>query len=188
MAFLNVITHRFWLILSLFTCGAIFLNAQANTIKEYQVKAAFLFNFIKFVEWPETAFHEDHEPIIIGVLGEDPFGSYLKDVVIGEKIDDHPIVIQYYKSVKDIKECHILFISLDEVNKLSETISILKDKSVLTVSDASSFIQQGGMIRFITDKKKIRFQINPEAAKSANLTISSKLLRLAEIVVPDRKD
>jgi hypothetical protein len=163
---------------------AIFLSAQTPVSREYQVKAVFLFNFTQYVEWPVNAFPGSQSPLVIGILGEDPFGSFLDGTISGEVVSGHPLVIQRYRNAEDAKACHILFISRSEENNIPQIVSNLKGRNILTVSDAANFIQQGGMIRFITLNNKIQFQVNPEAAKAARLTISSKLLRLAEIVIP----
>lgn len=158
------------------------LFAQTSVTREYQIKAAFLFNFTQFVEWPATS--NSQAPIVIGVLGKNPFGSYLEDIVSGEKVNGHSLVVQYYNSVEDIKTCHVLFVSTAEANNFDHIVETLKNRNILTVSDGTDFIHHGGMIRFFTRNNKIQLQINPEAAKSAKLVVSSKLLRLAEIYSP----
>jgi hypothetical protein len=164
--------------------SAIVLSAQTPSSREYQVKAIFLFNFTQFVEWPANAFPAAQTPLEIGILGQDPFGSYLDQTISGEKANGHSLLVRRYHDIDDVKTCHILFISKTEENNMEEIVAALKGRNILTVSDAGNFIQQGGMIRFITVNNKIKLQINPEAAKAAGLTISSKLLTLAEIVVP----
>jgi len=149
--------------------------------KEYQVKAVFLFNFTQFVEWPATAFTEPETPFVIGILGKDPFGNFLDQTISGEKVSGRPIVVQRFQTLEEIKTCHILFINVTD-NRFKPTITSLKNKNILTVGDANGFTKQGGMIRFITEENKIRIRINLEASEAADLTISSKLLRLAEIV------
>jgi hypothetical protein len=158
------------------------VSAQTPVAPEYQVKAVFIFNFTQFVEWSPSSFISAQSPFVIGVLGENPFGSYLEDVVSGEKVNGHPLVVYHYKNPEEIKTCHILFINKAGINSLEDISESIKGKNVLTVSDAGGFLKQGSMIRFITRDNKIRIQINLEAAKEADLTISSKLLRLAEIV------
>lgn len=156
------------------------LQPQAQTApKAYQVKAAFLYNFSQFVEWPPTAFSNQASPFVIGILGKDPFGAYLHELVKGERINGHPIQVQRYGDEKEIKNCHILFINLPST---INALSALENQSTLTVSDADNFARQGGMIRFFTENNKIRLEINPAAAKEASLNISSKLLRVAQIV------
>lgn len=154
-------------------------NAQTTPSREYQVKAVFLYNFTQFVEWPPEAL-SGNAPFIIGILGNDPFGSYIDETVAGETMLGHPIQVQRYEDIKDVKNCHILFISRDQ--QIKEVISALNNHSTLTVSDTDNFANNGGMIRFFTQNNKIRLQINPSAAKAVKLNISSKLLRVAEIV------
>ncbi|HVV73308.1 MAG TPA: YfiR family protein [Verrucomicrobiae bacterium] len=166
-------------ILLLLTVGWQNLHAQTAS-KEYQVKAAFLYNFSQFVEWPPDAFPQAQSPLVIGILGDDPFGGSLDQIVSGEKVNGHPLVIQHYHSVGEIKACHILFISQSEGKESKAVLSALKGRDILTVSDLDDFTKDGGIIRFVTENNKIRFKINGEAAKAANLTLSSKLLRAAE--------
>ena len=174
--------------ISLLFCGILMLSAQTPSTREYQLKAVFILNFTQFVEWPSSSFSSAQSPLIIGVLGKDPFGNYLEDVLSNEKINGHALVAHRYNSVAEIeKDCHLLYVNLSENTKNEKTIASLKGHSILTVSDDPNFLKQGGMIRFYTKENKIQLQINPEAAKSENLIISSKLLRLAEIVTPKTK-
>ena len=161
-------------------------RAQSPASPEYQVKAVFLFNFAQFVEWPARAFRDDHAPLVIGVLGEDPFGAYLDEAVKGEKIGPHPLVARRFHRVEDITECHILFVSHSEAGRLEAILPRLRSLGVLTVGDFDNFIRQGGIVRFVTVNSKIRLKINLDAAKAAHLTISSKLLRPAMIERQDR--
>lgn len=183
------LSHRFktgaklWWVLSasLLTIG-MSGPPQKLTTKEYQVKAVFLFNFTQFVEWPANAFPSANAPLVIGILGDDPFGSYLDELIRGEKINEHPLIARRFKNVEDIGECHILFVNIPEREELRETLEDLQYKNILTVGDANNFTRYGGMIRFATEANKIKIHVNLEPTKKANLTISSKLLRLAEIV------
>jgi len=171
-----------WFVLTgVLLAGALESGAQTAPSKEYQVKAVFLFNFAQFVEWPTNAFTGPQAPLVIGVLGDDPFGAFLDETVRGETVNNHPLVVQRYRQLDEIKECHILYISQSESARLEQIFSGLKDRNILTVGDVEGFAMKGGIVRFVTDKK-IRLRINLEAAKAANLTISSKLLRPAEIV------
>jgi hypothetical protein len=176
---------RSWFVMPalLFASG---LDLGAQTTKEYEVKAAFLNDFAQFVEWPTDAFVDAQSPIVIGILGDDPFGDSLREIVRDENVDNRPLVIERYQRVQDIKACQILFISQSENKRLEEILAGLKDRSILTVGDFDGFAERGGMIRFVTENNKIRFQINVEAAKTVHLTISSKLLRLAEIITPGK--
>jgi hypothetical protein len=178
---------RICLVLSaLFFSGARELPAQTGISREYQVKAVFLFNFAQFVEWPTNALSDTQIPLTIGVLGDDPFDGFLDDTVRGEKVDGHPLAIQRCRNVGDAKNCQILFISRSESSRMETILVGLKDRNILTVSDIEGFAKNGGVIRFVTEGNKIRFRVNLEAAKNANLTISSKMLRLAEIVEPGK--
>ena len=155
---------------------------EAKPPAEYQLKAVFLFNFAQFVEWPTDAFPEPQTPVVIGVLGDDPFGPYLDETIGGEKANNRRLSVQRYRSIHEIKLCHILFISRSETDRLEQILASLHGAKTLTVGDADGFAGRGGMIRFVTERNKIRLKINLEAAKAAGLTISSKLLRPAEIV------
>jgi uncharacterized protein DUF4154 len=172
----------------LLLAGGLEPRAQAVAPAEYQLKAVFLFNFAQFVEWPTEAFPEARTPLIIGVLGQDPFGAYLDETVRGETVNGRPLAVQRYLRVDEVKTCHILFVSRSEVNRLEPILTHLKGRNILTVSDAVGFAELGGIIRFVTERNKIRLRINLEAAKGANLTISSKLLRPAEIVTTGKED
>jgi len=144
---------------------------------EYQVKAAFLFNFAKFVEWPRNAFSDANAPLVIGVLGQDPFGSYLDNTLQGERVANRPVTLERYRSVAEIKRCHVLFISRSESGRLNQIVNSLRYRGILTVTDGDAN-QSGVIIRFVSEGNKIRFHIDSDAAKAANLVISSRLLRL----------
>ena len=160
------------------------LVAQAPPSREYELKALFLFNFTQFVEWPPAAFSNDEAPLVIGVIGKNPFGARLADIVSGEKVNGHAVTVQYYADVEEIGACHILFINLSDAKRTERILEALKGRNILTVSDISGFSAEGGMIRLFTRNNKIRFEVNLEASRAAGLIISSKLLRLAEIFTP----
>jgi|ERR1700733_10722832 hypothetical protein len=163
-------------------CVAGLLVAAAAPVSEYQLKAVFLFNFAQFVEWPSSAFAQTNAPFVIGVLGKDPFGSNLDDVVRGETVNGHPLAVQRYASIGDVGDCQILFIPATELAHVGELLAKLKGRSILTVTDAEEAPQRGVIIGLITQDRQIRLRIDLQAAKVASLTISSKLLRPAEIV------
>jgi YfiR/HmsC-like len=162
-------------------------SAQTGPSTEYQIKAVFLFNFAQFVEWPPAAFDGAGSPLVIGVLGADPFGGYLEDTVRGEKVASRPLEVQRYLEVDEIKTCHVLFISRSEASRLEQILVTLKNRSILIVGDGDDFVQRGGMIRLATTQNRIRLIVNVEAARAATLTISSKLLRSAEVVTASKK-
>ncbi len=159
--------------------------AQTAISAENQLKAVFLFNFAQFIAWPQGAFQSLQSPIIIGVLGDDPFGPYLDRVVQGEKIGNRPLVVRRYLRAEDAAECSILFISRSEAGDFDRVKEKLKGRSLLTVGDFAGFARLGGMVRFVTESGKIRLRINVFAAKAVGLTISSKLLAHATIVATE---
>lgn len=150
--------------------------------REYEVKAAFLFNFAQFCEWPEEAFDSTNSPLVIGVLGEDPFGRSLDEIVRGEFVQRRRIEVRRYRSVNEIRECHILFISRSEQPHIERILSRLDTRPILTVSDMENFAARGGMIRFFTEQKRVRLRINISEVRRGRLNISSKVLNLAEVV------
>lgn len=160
------------------------LPAQAAVSKAYQIKAVFLFNFTQFVNWPTNALTDPHAPFTIGVLGNNPFGDFLDATVRGEKVNGHDLTVQRYQKSDDIKDCQILFVSQSEARHLKDILAGLHGRSILTVGDFDGFAKEGGMVRFVTENNKIHIRINLTTAKAASLTISSQLLRLAEIIEP----
>lgn len=157
------------------------LYAEPPSSREYLVKGAFLYNFAKFVGWPEEALQDDQIHIILCVFGKDPFGDALASVK-GKSVKDRKVVIKHCATLDELEKCHILFIGRSEEQNLSEILAKVKNWNTLTVSDMEGFAQSGGVINFVTVEKKIRFEINLDAAERTGLKISSKLLRLAKIV------
>lgn len=155
---------------------------QRTVTQEYDLKAAFLFNFAQFVEWPAEVFVERGTPIVIGILGDDPFGRSLDAIVAGETIRNRPLVVRHYRAIEQVDTCHILFISSSETVKLEHVIKTLGRRSVLTVGETKDFTNRSGMIAFDVAQRRLRLRINLGAAHDARLTINSKLLRQAEIV------
>ena len=149
-----------------------------------QVEAVFLFNFSQFVEWPPKVFPDAQSAMVIGVLGSDPFGSALDEVVRDEVVNGRKLTVRRFRSVEEVADCHILFIGRSEGDRVAEILARLKGRSILTVSELDGFAKQGGVIRFVLVDNKIRLHINLEAARAVGLTISSKLLRPSQIVGP----
>ena len=176
--------ERAWLISLIVLLGAGFFapTVQAQAFKENDLKAAFLYHLTQFVEWPPEVFPTEETPLVIGILGADPFGKTLDDIVQDETVKNRKLAVRRFQSLEEVKGCHILFISQSEAGRLDQIFSGLKARKILTVGDTEGFAQRGGMVRFINEKSKIRLRINIEAAKAAGLTISSKLLRAAELV------
>ena len=146
---------------------------------EYQVKALFLFNFARFVSWPSP--QPSDTPFVIGIVGDDPFNSYLDETVRGEKVNNRLLTIQRIRRRREPRNCNILFISQSERDRAAQIVANLKGRSVLTVSDIDGFANLGGMIELFTEKNQIRMRINLEAVRAANLKVSAKLLQVAEV-------
>lgn len=159
--------------------------AQELTAPEYQVKAVFLYNFAKLTEWPTNAFPGTNTTFTIGVVGKDPFGTNLETVIRGKTVTGRAIVIARFATVNEIEACQLLFIPRSENGRLPATLAALADRPVLTVGDAPDFTRHGGIIGLVKARDEIHFEINRVAAAQAGLKLSSKLLRLAEIVQPD---
>ena len=159
-------------------------NFDSSGSSDYLIKAGFIYNFAKLVEWPSPAFANPGQPVVIGVFGSDSFAAILEHVVDGKKVDLHPLLVKRLKSARESKECacHMLFIASPESAHADEIIQLLKGTSVLTIAETPGFSKQGGIINFVLEDSKVRFEVNVEAAKQAGLTISSRLLSLAKIV------
>ena len=156
-------------------------RAESPAFNEYEVKAAFLFNFTQFVEWPPAAFATAASPIHIGVLGDDPFGELFDQTVRGEMVKNRTIVIKRARRVEDLTNCHVLFIAKSEKPRLVQIMSVVQGRPILTVSDLDQFNRRGGIINFFFEGNKVRFEINLAAAERAGLKISSKLLKLGKV-------
>ena len=156
------------------------LNGAAPT--EYQLKAVFLMNFAKFVEWPTTAFRSAQNALTICVLGENPFGHDLDDVVRGQVAADRALAVKRLAQVQREDNCHVLFVSAAEKTRTERILGILRNAPTLTVGEGDDFASAGGMISLFIDDNKIRFEVNLDAADRAGLKISSKLLKLAKNV------
>jgi hypothetical protein len=186
MALLRRVARTSCIACGLWLLGGLDVSAQTAPSREYQIKAVFLFNFAQFVEWPPAAFVGANTPLVIGVLGENPFGTYLDETVRAEKVNNRPLEVQRYRQVDEIDTCHVLFISRSEANRLGQILANLKGRSILMVGDVDDFVRRGGMVQLTTAQNKVRLMINADAAKAANLTISSKLLRSAEVVTSSK--
>ncbi len=159
----------------LLCCCTFSSHAQNPTAN--QIKAVFLYNFSKFITWPSNP--PANTPFVIGILGANPFGNYLEQVVEDESVGNQQIVVQYYNSVTDIKACHILYINKSNAADIAKSLG---ERSILTVGEGDEFATSGGIVRFYFDNNKIRLRINQRHAKAANLQVSSKLLRIADVI------
>lgn len=149
---------------------------------EYQMKAKFLYNFARFVEWPDGAFADSTSSITIGVIDPDPFGIDLDKTVEGKRINGRDFRVKRFHRVDDLEFCHILFIGTSDREHRLEILERLKDWSVLTVGDTKDFAYDGGIINFIMVGKKILFEINTKAVKKAGLVLSPRILKMSNLI------
>ena len=150
---------------------------------EYKVKAAYLYNFTKFVTWPDQVLsNASEESLEICILGDDPFG-YSIDLLKNKKVKGHPVLVTYLQTLETGKDCHVLFISRSESDRVEEILQSIGDRPMLTVSDIEGFVMKGGCILLNVVNGKVRFNINIQAARHAQLKMSAKLLELARVVI-----
>jgi hypothetical protein len=159
-----------------------YVTAAGGAAPEYEVKAAFLYNFAKFVEWPAEAF-TGRGAFRFCILGDDPFGTALERTVAGKRIDDHPIEIARHDAESDATECHVVFLGVSEASTLRRTLATLGARGILTVGDRPEFVDDGTVIGFRLEGDRVRFDINADAAERAGLRVSSQLMKLASRVV-----
>ena len=192
-------------VLAIFGCSLVSdvrSNSQSSQYKEYEVKAAFIYNFLKFIDWPKEKMANSGKQIIIGFIGENPFGP-AADVFKNKKVEDRDVTLKYFGGLEQIekmpekdraaneeslKNCHLLFICPSEQKQVSEIIEIVGKNGVLTVGDSDGFTKSGGVINFLMEDNKIRFNINLTAAEKSGLKIRSQLLRLAKKVYKDESE
>jgi YfiR/HmsC-like len=148
---------------------------------EFEVKAAFLYNFARFVEWPAETGH-DAAPFVIAILGHDPFGAVLDDTVAGKTVGGRPIEVRRIARADEARDAQIVFVSPSERPNMAAILKTLGRPGILTVGDTDGFASQGGAINFTLQARRVRFEINPAAAEQARLKMSSQLLKLATLV------
>ena len=171
-------------VLAWLACLACFPLAAAEPVvaKEYQIKAAFLFHFTKFVEWPAEKFAETNSPIVIGVLGRNPFGTALAETVKDRKVNGRAIQVRQVNSVAEVKGLHVVFISGAEPNRFEVHEAVLKESAVLGVGESETFLTRGGTIRFALEEDRVCFEVDLNSAERAQLKLSAQLLKLARAV------
>ena len=157
-------------------------SSEPGTPVEYQVKAAFLFNFAKFIEWPDKAFQAEKGPISVCVFRYDPFGSALDEIIHGKAIGDRLVQAKRITELGELKACQIVFVSAREEKRLQEILNGVKGTSALVVGESEDFAARGGGIQFFVEANKLRFAVNVDAMQRAQLKVSSKLLALAKIM------
>jgi hypothetical protein len=174
-----------WRVQLVLSLGILLLSgarAQSPAAGEYQVKAAFLFNFAKFVEWPPTSFPDASAPLRICVFGRDPFGEELRNITSEKTVNGRKLEVNQVVDLQLARTCHIIFIASSETAQLKRILESLRGTNALTVSDAKGFTEQGGMINFVLENDRVQFEVNRKAAEQAGLKISSKLLSVAKVV------
>lgn len=157
-------------------------GADSDRLNENEVKAAYLYNFTKYVEWPAASFNRENTPLIICILGNSPMNEVI-ETLSGKTVRNRRLVIRHFSRIEDLSECQVLFINASVKSPLTQILSAAASRSVLTVSDSRGFAASGGIIELVQVGGKIRFIINNRAAQSASLQISSHLLRLATTVL-----
>jgi hypothetical protein len=158
------------------------LRAEEATPVEYQVKAAFLLNFAKFIEWPADVFQDEKAQITICILRYDPFGHSLDEILRGKTVNNRQVVARRIVEAEELSACQIVFVSEREEKHLPEVLNRLKGSSVLVAGETGTFAERGGGIQFFLEDHRLRFAVNVDAIRKARLTVSSKLLALAKIV------
>jgi len=188
MAFLDSAGRRralrfLWLLLMLGAfCPAGTAWAQEGTSKEYQIKAAFLYNFVQFVKWPPGAFSSPDAPLCIGVLGDDPFNGALEETIRDESVDGHKLMVKHANNLDDLRDCQLIFVTRSEESRIGQILGATAPRPVLTVSEIEHFAEDGGDIAFYLSGGKVHFEINSAAARHAGLKLSSQLLAVGRIV------
>jgi hypothetical protein len=168
--------------------GATLVHAQpepgppSTSPTDYEVKAAFLYNFARFVEWPAEAGPDPGTPFVIAILGRDPFGAVLDETVAGKTVGGRPIEVRRVARVDEARDAQIVFVSPSERANVAAILKALERPGILTVGDTDGFATQGGAINFTVHARRVRFEINPAAAEQARLKMSSQLLKLALLV------
>lgn len=161
--------------------GAIPAARVPEPTREYVVKAAFIYNFIQFAEWPADSFSDASSPFVIGVIGSDPFDHALEAAIEGKSVGGHPMVVKQLNSVQEIDQCRLLFVPAAQDDQLANIFNRVAEQPILTVGESDNFPWAGGVIRFYMDENKVHFEISPEAASKARIRLSSKLMKLAKI-------
>jgi len=157
-------------------------RAEDAPVSEYDVKAAWLLNFARFVNWPTNAFASPESPILVGIAGKDPFGRSLEKALTGKTVKGRSLVVKKPVTDEELRQCHILFVSISERRRFRDLCDKLRTQPILTVSEADDFLDEGGIVNFVLKEKSIRFEINVQAAQAAGLKMEANLLKVAASV------
>jgi YfiR/HmsC-like len=167
------------LTMGLFAAG---LMAQ-TTAKEYRIKAAFLFNFAHYVEWPPDTFKDANSPLTYCTIGDDPFEGVLDQSLSAKTVGTRPLRVQHLRAPENLQGCQILFIGANEKKRITAILETLKQAPVLVVGESSHFVLEGGTVGFLSEENTVRFEVNLDAAQRAHLNISATLLSVAKTVI-----
>jgi len=171
--------------LTLFMLTVFLLSFAHNALatpREYELKAAYLYRYSKFIDWSATPFADSNQPFSFCILGKNPFKQIFEKIVANKKVHNRIAQVSYLEGMAAAKECQVLFISGSEQQNITEITTLLTGKPILTVSDVSGFVRQGGMIEFYSHRNRVRFFIDPDAIRATGLAINAHLLRVADIV------
>jgi hypothetical protein len=159
------------------------LDGESSGAGEYDVKAAFLFHFAQFVEWPAESFKDASSPLTYCTIGEDPFHGALDQSLNGKMVGTRPLRVAHIQQSQSVQSCQVLFVGAGVAKRLGVAIGSVAGNGILLVGETEHFVQEGGVIGFLLEQNKLRFEINLEAAEKANLKISARLLTLARTVI-----
>ena len=155
--------------------------ARGEAPREYQLKAAFIYNFVQFVEWPAATFADNRTPLVLATVGDDPFQGALDKAVGGKTVGGRPLAVKHFARGADVQWCQMLFIAGGDDDQLAAALQKIGNAPVLLVGEGEGFMRAGGMVRFYEEDNRLRFEVNPKAAARVGLRISSRLLKLARI-------
>jgi hypothetical protein len=176
-----------WSLALLTAAGAEAATAAATPSREYEIKAAFLYNFTKFVEWPAASFPDATAPIVIGVLGDSPFAAALERVVHDRTVNGRAIAVRRVESLEELATAHVLFVASTEEARFGSLEPTIETSPILTVGESEFFASLGGVVTFVVQDDKVRFEVNASSADHAGLKISAQLLKLATTVRRSRR-
>lgn len=177
----SILRHSAPLLLSALLISFAAVSAMAEGPSESQVKAAFLFNFAKFIDWPAGAFAGPGDLFVFGVLGDDPVGDSVQQLT-GKTVQGRTVAVRRYESLRDVTACHVLYIARSDLDEADAVTAALRGRPVLLVADDEQFARRGGMINFVLERNKVGFEINAEAMKRAKLSANAQILKLARTV------
>jgi hypothetical protein len=170
-------------LLVLVLTAALSTAARSQSL-EYEIKAAFLYNFARFVTWPPDAFASSEAPLSICILGEDPFGPRLDELVAGERVEKRPLIVRRLERPAEAATCHMLFVSPSERARFGTILAAVDTHRVLTVSDTMEFLGAGGHVSFFLESNRVRFAVNAAATGGSEFQVSAKLMQVARIYEP----